>query len=132
MRRSICVLASIAALTSGCYHAVIETGRPASATVIDKPWANSFIGGLVPPAPLETSASCPSGVAKVETQHSFLNMLVGAVTFGIYTPMQITVTCAQGGRAEAGKIIDARGDHAALENAAIAAEKSNEPIYLMF
>lgn len=31
----------------------------------------------------------------VETQVSFLNQLVGALTFGIYTPMHITVTCAE-------------------------------------
>ena len=30
----------------------------------------------------------------VETEHSFLNWLVGAVTFGIYTPIHIKVTCA--------------------------------------
>jgi hypothetical protein len=33
-------------------------------------------------------------VAKVETQHTFLNQLVGFLTLGIYTPMQIRVTCA--------------------------------------
>jgi len=33
-------------------------------------------------------------VAKVETQLSFVNQLVSFLTLGIYTPMQITVTCA--------------------------------------
>ena len=80
-------------LCLGCYHATIVTGAK-EGTVIDKPWANSFIFGLVPPAVVETAAQCPGGVAKVETEHSFLNWLVGGITFGIYTPIHIKVTCA--------------------------------------
>jgi hypothetical protein len=33
-------------------------------------------------------------LSKVETEHSFLNGLVGALTLGIYTPMHLTATCA--------------------------------------
>jgi hypothetical protein len=33
-------------------------------------------------------------VARVETQLSFANQLVGLLTLGIYTPMDIRVTCA--------------------------------------
>jgi hypothetical protein len=39
---------------------------------------------------------CPAGVARVETRQSFANGLVGMITFGIYTPMEIIVTCADG------------------------------------
>jgi hypothetical protein len=35
-------------------------------------------------------------VAKVETERSFLNGLVGAITWNIYTPMHVLVTCASG------------------------------------
>ena len=83
-----------AVLTGACFHATIETGLPASATVIQKDWAHGFIFGLVPPSTVETKAQCANGVARVETQHSFLNMLVTIITFDIYTPMAITVTCA--------------------------------------
>lgn len=31
---------------------------------------------MVPPSTLETKSKCPSGAAKVETQHSFLDTLV--------------------------------------------------------
>ncbi len=37
---------------------------------------------------------CPGGVARVETQQSFVNGLVGTLTSGIYTPLQVTTTCA--------------------------------------
>ena len=97
MRKASRVLGIVGAiLLSGCYHAIIETGKPASAVTIEKPWANSFIYGLVPPPVVETAAKCPAGVSRVETQHSFLNSLVGGITWGIYTPMTIKVTCAAG------------------------------------
>lgn len=100
MRRTrVAALVGAICLVSGCYHAIIETGRPAGSTVIDKPWAMSFVYGLVPPPVENVSSQCPSGVARVETQHSFLNGLVAAVTFGIVTPIRITVTCASGGTA---------------------------------
>jgi hypothetical protein len=62
--------------------------------VVEKSFASSWIYGLVPPSTVETAAKCPNGVAKVETQLSFVNQLVGALTLGIYTPMSIKVTCA--------------------------------------
>lgn len=50
---------------------------------------------LLPPSMVSTAERCPNGVAKVETQQSFVNQLVGFLTLGIYTPMQIKVTCAR-------------------------------------
>lgn len=64
---------------------------------IEKEWANSFVFGLVTPETIEAKSKCTSGVSKVETQHSFLNALVAFFTLQIYTPMDITVTCAAGG-----------------------------------
>jgi Bor protein len=77
-----------------CYHATIETGLTPSTVQVKEEWAASWIGGLVPPKTVSTAAQCPSGVARVETQHSFLNWLVGALTGGIFTPMTIVATCA--------------------------------------
>lgn len=74
-----------------------------STVTLEQQWANSWIYGLVPPQTINTAARCPSGVARVETQLSFLNQLVGILTLGIYTPMDVRVTpmdvrvtCAQG------------------------------------
>ena len=88
-----------ALMLAACWHATIDTGLAPSPQVIEKPWASSWVIGLVPPSTVETQAKCPSGVSKVETQLSFLNMLVAALTLDIYTPMSIKVTCAQGGHA---------------------------------
>ncbi len=82
-------------LFSGCYHAkvTVSDARP-STVVLDKPWASGWIYGLVPPPELDATEKCDKGVAMVETRLSFLNQLVSGLTFGIYTPMHIRVTCA--------------------------------------
>jgi len=95
------VLIVTATLVAGCYHMTVDTGRQPSGQTIEKPWANSFVYGLVPPETVETASRCPNGVAKVESQISFLNGLVGVLTFYIYTPMTITVQCAAGGAPDA-------------------------------
>jgi len=98
MKRLLRITFALSALTlvSGCYHAEINTASPAGAQTIDIPWAHSFIYGLVPPNVVDSAAQCPSGVAQVITEHSFVNGLAAAITFGIYTPMHINVTCASG------------------------------------
>jgi hypothetical protein len=83
-------------LLAGCYHATVETEAPTSNEVVEKGFASSWLWGLVPPKTISTSAKCPSGVSKVETQHTFVNQLVGFLTAGIYTPMSIKATCAAG------------------------------------
>ena len=91
---SILSVVLIAVMVTGCYHAKITTDKESSGQVIEQPWASSFIFGLVPPAEVKTAEECPGGVAKVETKISFLNGLVSGITFNLYTPMHIKVTCA--------------------------------------
>jgi Bor protein len=90
------LIASLVLPLAGCFHATVETGATPSTVVIDKSFASAWIYGLVPPETVSTQERCPNGVAKVETQQTFLNQLVGLLTLGIYTPMQIKVTCAAG------------------------------------
>ena len=94
MRLKLLALAVASAALSGCWHVTVTSGRPAAPTVVDKPFQNSFIFGLVPPPELNTRAECPNGASKVETEHSFINGLVAAVTFSLYTPIHVKVTCA--------------------------------------
>lgn len=101
MRKSIAGIAVLLLALSGCYHAVIDTASPAGTQSIEIPWAHSFVYGLVPPSAVDSSTQCPSGVARVETKHSFLNGLVAAITWGLYTPMHIIVQCAAGEQAAA-------------------------------
>lgn len=129
---------------TACYHATINTGRPVSTDSISVPWANSFVYGLVPPPIVETAARCPNGVAKVETQHSFLNSLVGALTFGIYTPIRIDVTCAAPGSVRTsdaatalplvrvGQVADSAARVNAVNRAAAIARETDRVVYVQF
>ena len=133
IRRAAAVVAAFA--LTGCYHAVINTGRPESTDIITIKWANGFIYGLVPPPVVETASRCTNGVAKVETQHSFLNMLAQFVTFGLYTPMQIDVTCAARGTASAESVIKVEQGRTMAQAVAQAVQLSAEkdaPVYVQF
>jgi hypothetical protein len=85
--------------SAACFHQVVQTGRPAGSTVIDKPWVPTWVFGLVAAEPMETRPLCPSGVAVVTTETSFMNGLASVVTLGIFTPQHVTITCARGGTA---------------------------------
>lgn len=82
----------------GCYRVTVITGAPPAEApqVVDRPWQKSFVYGLVPPPEIDTKEQCPQGFAVVMTERSFLNGLVGALTYSIFTPMHATVTCAVG------------------------------------
>jgi hypothetical protein len=82
--------------TVGCFHQVVQTGRPAGPTVIDKPMVATWLWGLVPAQELDMRKECPGGLAVVETEQSFMNGLLSAITLGIYTPQHVRVTCASG------------------------------------
>ncbi|HEX6051250.1 MAG TPA: hypothetical protein VFZ21_18340 [Gemmatimonadaceae bacterium] len=131
--RAAAVVAAFA--LTGCYHAVIQTGRPESSDVISIKWANSFIFGLVPPPVVETASRCTNGVAKVETQHSFLNGLAALVTFSLYTPMQIDVTCAARGTASAAPVIKVQPGQSAeqaVTEAVRVSEEKDTAVFVQF
>ncbi len=139
-------LAGALLLTTACYHAVVETGRPAGATVVRKPWVNTFVFGLVGAQPIDVTAQCPSGVARVETQQTFVNGLVSALTFNIYTPQSATITCAAGGTGALDPRLNPSGHQvvdvaagataaerdAAVRSAAEASAQSGQPVFVRF
>ena len=138
------VIATLLALilfSWGCYHATIDTGLEPGSQVIEQPFASGWIYGLVPPQTIETAERCPNGVARVETQISFVNYLVTAITFGIYTPMHIKVTCASSvalDRADFMPDIFIRENASteevqlAFDNAAMQSKEFGKPIYVAF
>lgn len=102
MSRFRTALAVAACLLSGACFRITVVATPAAtasteAATVTRPWTHSFVYGLVPPQPLNVSPNCPGGnVTKVVTQQSFLNGLVAAITWQIYTPMQLDVWCTGG------------------------------------
>ncbi len=130
-------LAAALVLSMACWHAIITTGRAESSTVIEHAWASSFIYGLVPPDPVDVEQQCKSGVAKVETQHSFLNGLVAFLTLSIYTPIDIKVTCAGAGMAPKTSMVTPSADTPQAKRDAMAqavdqAAHSDEAVFVRF
>ncbi|MGH7677470.1 MAG: Bor/Iss family lipoprotein [Gemmatimonadaceae bacterium] len=89
-------LAAVCLLTSACFHQVVQTGRTPGSTVVSKPWTATWVFGLVEAQTIDVTQQCPGGIATVATKMSFLNGLAAGVTFGIYSPRDVTVTCAAG------------------------------------
>lgn len=133
-RPAFALLLLVAAL-AGCYHATIDTGARPSTLTIEKHWASGWIFGLVPPKTVETASKCPTGVAKVETQLSFVNMLVSFLTLNIYTPMDIRVTCAEGASGGTSLLVpDSASTHtwlAAIAAAATEGRSLGQPVFLV-
>ena len=129
MRRNALALCTLL-LSSACYHATVVTGATPSAVVYENQWAHSFIAGLIPPSEVETASKCPSGVAKVETQHSFLNLVAQALTASLYSPMTITVTCAAGRMGSLPLVHGTQDVGASLKQAADVAQQTGGPVLL--
>lgn len=134
----LCVASLLVAVTA-CYHATVDTGLTPSTQTVEKSFAASWIDGLVPPSTVETASKCKNGAAKVETQLSFVNMLVGLITLGIYTPMNIKVTCAEAGRASISPTaptinvgVNATEEEirSAIDRAAALSLRTGEPVFL--
>ncbi len=94
MKKLAILLFGLTFFLTGCYHARITTGLEASNEVYEQKWAAGFIAGLVPPDLVQAGQQCSNGVAVVETRLSFMNQFVTFLSAGIYSPMEIRVTCA--------------------------------------
>lgn len=141
MKKLAVVAILLASVTlSGCYHAIVETGRAPSGQEIKEAWAPGWLWGLIGPPTVETAERCPAGVARVETRHSFLNQIVSGLTFGLFTPMQIDVQCAAatGMIPDSGAALaladDADDDtiRAALAEAAALSARTRAPVWVMY
>jgi hypothetical protein len=112
-RRVAAAALALAAL-SACYtiryerrSALPEQGAPREA------WHHGLLGGTVlVSAPVDLKAMCPDGVAAVQSQVTFVNWLLQALTSGgglatvwapVWEPTTVKVTCARPGGARSGR-----------------------------
>lgn len=139
MRRVRAGLAAAATLLlAGCFHQVVETGLPAGGTTITKGWAPSYVFGLVAGQPIDVRSQCPSGIAYASTRVTFPNGLVGLITFGLFTPHEVKVTCASRGAAlpgaetvRVGADASAEAMQRAVAEAAFKSFTSNQPVAII-
>lgn len=96
MKHSASAVVALGLVLSGCFHQIVQTGRTPGTTVVKKPWTATWLWGIVPATPIDVTRDCPGGIATVETKQTFMNGLVSGLTIGIFTPRDVTVTCASG------------------------------------
>jgi hypothetical protein len=133
-------MALCVALSTACFHQVVQTGRPPGNTIVDKPWVATWVFGLVAAPEIDVRRECPTGAAVITTEQSFMNGLVAVVTLGIYTPQHVTITCATSSASLPARSIEVRipTDASAAQSAEIvsrAVEKAAEtgsPVVLHF
>ena len=109
-------LAAAVALT-GCYKVQVVTS-PAARSAEQSKWTHFFIFGLVGEARVDVREFCNGGeAATVETGMSFLNGLGSGLTFGLWAPRTVTVTCSAGKAAARSVTIlaDSQGNPVAVE-----------------
>jgi hypothetical protein len=98
MRNLAVVLLLASTLAVGCFRTSI-TVQGGSGTVPlshDDTWHHAVIYGLVDlSSPHDLDAICPGGTVSVYSETRFLNGLVQAITFNLYNPQTVTVTCTQ-------------------------------------
>lgn len=92
--KMLCVAAVIATLT-GCAAQTFTINEGALNTPTKQESQTFFISGLGQEQTLNAAAVCggSENIIKVQAQQTFINGLVGAVTFGIYTPKDAKVFC---------------------------------------
>jgi len=94
MRRTLLALALCA---SGCFRMSVKNQQPVGQAPIeyDDKWHIGLVYGLAElSGPYDLSKVCPHGWAEVHTETSFVNGLVSAVTWNIFTAQSVTVRCA--------------------------------------
>ncbi|SIQ61396.1 Bor protein [Chryseobacterium sp. RU37D] len=88
---TIAIVASVT-LTS-CYSYTSAVGKGAQGTAKVSKWNHYILEGLVPVS-VSDSKKMADGAENytINTKQTFLNGLISAVTFGIYTPTTTTIT----------------------------------------
>ena len=123
MKRVLLLLAvlmlALPALT-GCFRSTFSYSDRGAASVTEESQQFLLNGLIGPNVPYRADKLCPGGVSSVEMYQSLGNGCLGILTFAIYTPRTVQVTCAAGGAHNfyiddqdnvlAHEIVDASGD----------------------
>ncbi len=94
MSKTLIVIAAFILMT-GCASQGYNLGAEANAEPDHQVSQHFFVSGIGQAKTIDAAALCggPGNVAKVESQETAANILLGVVTFGIYTPRDAKVYC---------------------------------------
>ena len=85
-------------VSAGCYrHSyTVGSGGNTAADPAKSVWTSHWLFGLIGESDVDVKTVCPSGNATLKDEQSFLNYLVSAILFDIYTPTTVEVYCGSG------------------------------------
>ena len=89
-------------VATACHRVIIDSGLEPTTEVYHEEWNMAYANAIYP-AMVDGSTFCEGLWSRIETRHSFLNGIVGAMTFGIITPMDVKVVCAETGATDPGE-----------------------------
>jgi uncharacterized membrane protein len=90
------VIVTLMTVLTGCLHTTVMTTGAQPANSVER-WQHFLIAGLVPLSEQwDARTDCQAGVAKVESSMQIGNILLTAITAGIYTSLTVKTWCAQG------------------------------------
>ena len=89
------VMVAALATLAGCYKAELTNftagGSPGAEV---KVWNDALLVGIIPLSDVDVTEKCgDKGVWKVETKVSVLAAIVSGLTFNLYSPNNIVITC---------------------------------------
>lgn len=97
MKRTLCLITlSAMFLAGGCYSQtyISKTATPSTAKTERK--MNFYFWGLSGTGEINVPEVCGGRPAsRINTQHTFVNGLLGVITLGIYVPRTAFITCSQ-------------------------------------
>lgn len=94
MKRALLAL-TLAASTAACAKVTYE--NPGTTPGMTQSTTGHFlIFGLVGNKTIPVYQMCPSGFHRIQSKFSFVNLLLAALTFNIYTPRSYEITCNAG------------------------------------
>lgn len=93
--KKIVIAGLLAIMGSGCATQTYLLANRGETTPSYDKMQTFFVSGIGQEQEVNAAEICDGAdkIAKVQTQQTFLNGLLGAITYGIYTPRQIRVYC---------------------------------------
>ncbi|MGL4826649.1 MAG: Bor family protein [Vibrionaceae bacterium] len=94
--KKVVLAATIALMITGCAQQTFTMRSDKVAKPTQEVSHHFFVSGVGQSKIIDAAAVCggAENVVRVEAQHTIINQLLGWVTFGIYTPRQARVFCA--------------------------------------
>jgi len=88
-------------LLTGCFHFhYVNTAVPPAPAAQEESWHHGFLWGIVEASPaVPVSRICPNVFARVDSEESFVNGFLQVITWSIYSPQTVSVTCSGYGSA---------------------------------